>query len=104
MWFSNNGYVGVNESCSGLKQFYQIAVLFILFPGPWKHKLWYIPIWIPCDVHNQYFKNSNFITGGALETSILGFCPRLDSPAFLLCGDFYTLGHLGGEIPQGEES
>jgi len=43
MWFSNNGYVGVNESCSGLKQFYQIAVLFILFPGPWKHKLWYIP-------------------------------------------------------------
>jgi len=44
MWFSNQGYVGVNESCSGLKQFYQIAVLFILFPGPWKHKLWYIPM------------------------------------------------------------
>ena len=33
----------VNESCSGLKQFFQIAILFILFPGPWKHKLWYIP-------------------------------------------------------------
>lgn len=46
MWFSNNGYVAVNESCSGLKQFYQIAVLFILFPGPWKHKLWYIPMGI----------------------------------------------------------
>lgn len=44
MWFSNRGFVGVNESCSGLKQFYQIAVLFILFPGPWKHKLWYIPM------------------------------------------------------------
>lgn len=38
-----NGYITVNESCSGLKQFYQIAVLFILFPGPWKHKLWFIP-------------------------------------------------------------
>ena len=34
----------VNESCSGLKQFFQIAILFILFPGPWKHKLWYIPV------------------------------------------------------------
>ena len=44
MWFSNGGYVAVEESCSGLKQFYQILVLFILFPGPWKHKLWFIPM------------------------------------------------------------
>ena len=44
MWFSNGGYVQVNESCSGLKQFYQIIVLFVLFPGPWKHKLWFIPM------------------------------------------------------------
>lgn len=44
MWFSNGGYVQVNESCSGLKQFYQILVLFVLFPGPWKHKLWFIPM------------------------------------------------------------
>ncbi len=33
----------VNESCSGLKQFFQIIVLFLIFPGPWKHKLWFIP-------------------------------------------------------------
>ena len=39
----NNGYITVNESCSGFKQFYQIFFLFLLFPGPWKHKLWYIP-------------------------------------------------------------
>ena len=44
MWFSNGGYITVNESCSGLKQFYQVLVLFILFPGPWKHKLWFIPL------------------------------------------------------------
>lgn len=44
MWFANGGYVQVNESCSGLKQFYQIIVLFVLFPGPWKHKLWFIPM------------------------------------------------------------
>lgn len=41
--FSNGGYIAVNESCSGLKQDYQILVLFLLFPGPWKHKLWFIP-------------------------------------------------------------
>ena len=44
MWFSqNNGYITVNRSCSGFKQFYQIFFLFALFPGPWKHKLWFIP-------------------------------------------------------------
>jgi exosortase/archaeosortase family protein len=42
--FSNSGYITVNESCSGLKQFYQIIVLFLLFPGPWKQKLWFIPM------------------------------------------------------------
>lgn len=44
MWFSNGGYITVNTSCSGLKQFYQVLVLFILFPGPLKHKLWFIPL------------------------------------------------------------
>lgn len=39
----NNGYVSVNSSCSGLKQFYQWFFLMVLFPGPWKHKLWFIP-------------------------------------------------------------
>lgn len=42
--FSNRGWITVNESCSGLKQFYQILVLFLLFPGPLKHKLWFIPL------------------------------------------------------------
>ena len=42
--FSNQGYIAVNESCSGLKQFYQILVLFLIFPGPWKHKAWFIPL------------------------------------------------------------
>jgi len=39
----NNGYVSVNSSCSGLKQFYQWFFLMVLFPGPWKHKTWFIP-------------------------------------------------------------
>ena len=42
----NNGYVAVNSSCSGLKQFYQWFFLMILFPGPWKQKLWFIPMGI----------------------------------------------------------
>lgn len=46
MWFNNGGYITINSSCSGLKQFYQVIVLFLLFPGPWKHKLWFIPFGI----------------------------------------------------------
>jgi exosortase/archaeosortase family protein len=42
--FPEIGYIEVNNSCTGIKQFYQIFILFLLFPGPWKHKLWYIPL------------------------------------------------------------
>lgn len=44
--FPNNGYIHVNGSCSGLKQFYQWIFLMVLFPGPWKKKLWFIPMGI----------------------------------------------------------
>jgi exosortase/archaeosortase family protein len=44
LYFPNNGYIAVNGSCSGLKQFYQWIFLMVLFPGPWKKKLWYIPL------------------------------------------------------------
>jgi exosortase/archaeosortase family protein len=42
-FLANNGYISINQSCSGLKIFFQFIVLMVLFPGPWKHKLWYIP-------------------------------------------------------------
>ena len=44
IYFPNNGYITVNGSCSGLKQFYQWIFLMVLFPGPWRQKLWYIPL------------------------------------------------------------
>lgn len=44
MWFDNTYGISVNNSCSGLKQFYQVIVLFVLFPGPWKQKAWFIPL------------------------------------------------------------
>jgi exosortase/archaeosortase family protein len=44
LYFPNNGYIAVNGSCSGLKQFYQWIFLMVLFPGPWKQKLWFIPL------------------------------------------------------------
>ncbi len=44
MWFPNEGYITISGGCSGLKLFYQYAVLLLLFPGPWKHKLWFIPL------------------------------------------------------------
>lgn len=45
IYFHANGRaMEINESCSGFKQMYQVLVLFLLFPGPWKNKLWYIPM------------------------------------------------------------
>ena len=38
-----DGYIKVNEGCSGFKQMYQVLFLFLLFRGPLKHKLWFIP-------------------------------------------------------------
>lgn len=43
MWFSNGGYVGIVSGCSGLKHLVQVFFLLLFIPGPWKHKLWYIP-------------------------------------------------------------
>jgi len=43
--FTINGHgMIINETCSGFKQMYQVLILFLLFPGPWKQKLWYIPM------------------------------------------------------------
>jgi exosortase/archaeosortase family protein len=42
--YLGKGYVGVNSGCSGLKQFLQWLVLMSFFPGPWKHKAWFIPM------------------------------------------------------------
>ncbi len=45
IWYvPGRGYVGVHLSCSGFKQMLQWAVLMLFFPGPWKHKLWFIPL------------------------------------------------------------
>lgn len=44
MHFPKNGYIAITGGCSGLKQFYQWIILMLLFPGPWKHKAWFIPL------------------------------------------------------------
>lgn len=44
MLFLNSWSMQINETCSAFKQFYQVLVLFLLFPGQWKHKLWFIPM------------------------------------------------------------
>ena len=43
IFVKNNRSIIIEESCSGFKQMIQILILFILFPGQWKHKLWFIP-------------------------------------------------------------
>ena len=44
MLCENGAGIQVVESCSGVKQIMQFALLMLVFPGPWKHKLWFIPL------------------------------------------------------------
>ncbi len=43
MHFEGVGGILVDESCSAVKWFAHFIVLMLLFPGPWKHKIWFIP-------------------------------------------------------------
>ncbi len=43
MVFPGNRALIVDESCSAVKWFAHFLVLMLIFPGPWKHKLWFIP-------------------------------------------------------------
>lgn len=36
-------YVQVTPDCTSLKQWMHWLFLMVLFPGPWKHKIWFIP-------------------------------------------------------------
>ena len=44
MYFTNESYMYINRSCSGLKQIMQFVILMMVFPGPWRRKLWFIPL------------------------------------------------------------
>jgi len=44
MYWANQGYIAINLGCSGLKPILQFIILMTVFPGPWKKKLWYIPM------------------------------------------------------------
>ncbi len=46
IYFQDGDIMYVTRGCSGLKQMIQFALLMLLFPGPWKKKLWFIPLGI----------------------------------------------------------
>lgn len=39
----STSWVEVSPACTSLKQWLHWVFLMVLFPGPWRHKLWYIP-------------------------------------------------------------
>ena len=43
MWFQNHGGILISSGCTGLKQIIQVLLLFLIYPGPLKHKAWFIP-------------------------------------------------------------
>lgn len=44
MYFTTGSWTSINGSCSGDKQILQFLLLVLIYPGIWKHKLWYIPL------------------------------------------------------------
>jgi exosortase/archaeosortase family protein len=44
IYFKNDGFIAINQGCSGLKPMLQFLLLMLIFPGPWKHKAWFIPM------------------------------------------------------------
>lgn len=42
----NQTWLTVSPGCASLKQWMHWIFLMLLFPGPWKHKLWFIPLGI----------------------------------------------------------
>lgn len=44
LYFANSGWVGVSMGCSAFKQLLQFLILILVYPGPWKAKLWFIPV------------------------------------------------------------
>jgi len=76
MYWANQGFIAINHGCSGLKQMLQIALLLIIFPGPWKHKLWFIPL-------------------GMLIIHLTNLFRIISLPPIFLCRYFCALGILG---------
>jgi exosortase/archaeosortase family protein len=43
LYFPNKWTLIIGEGCSGVKQIIQVSILLLVYPGPWKHKAWFIP-------------------------------------------------------------
>lgn len=44
MYFPDNRFIRITSGCSGLKLFYEWIILMMLYPGPWRPKIWFIPL------------------------------------------------------------
>jgi len=42
--FENKNSIDILFPCTGIQPMLQFAMILLLYPGPWKHKLWYIPM------------------------------------------------------------
>jgi len=44
IYLSRDSFVYIYNGCSGLKEMAMFLFIMVLFPGPWKSKLWFIPL------------------------------------------------------------
>ena len=64
--FKNGSSMIIGENCSGLKQTLLFIIILIIIPGPWKKKIWFIPIGIAL----LHFTNILRVTFSGLTLSI----------------------------------
>jgi exosortase/archaeosortase family protein len=73
MWLNNGCGIQITASCSGLKPILQFMILMIIFPGPWKKKLWYIPLGVIIVHFTNLFRVCGMAFTGATIPSHLQF-------------------------------
>ena len=44
IWFFTGNSVQIIWGCTGIKQSFIFFLILLFSPGPWKHKIWYIPL------------------------------------------------------------
>jgi len=69
--FKNLEAIQINNGCSGTKQMLQVLVLFVLYPGPWIRKVWFIPTVIGAIYFVNLFRIS-LLDSGADKDGLIG--------------------------------
>jgi exosortase/archaeosortase family protein len=73
IWLRNGCGIQITASCSGLKPILQFVLLFLIFPGSWKKKAWFIPLGVIIVHITNLVRVCGMAVAGALVPNHLQF-------------------------------